>query len=257
MSSPLSWTGFLRSLLVLLALAFPVISPAGEPAPRDYVTDEAGIIGEDARRGISARLAELEGKTGAQMLVLTVLSTQGVPIEEFALRKAEAWKLGQKGKDNGLLLVVAVRDRKYRLEVGYGLEGVIPDSMAGTIGRQVLVPSFRKGDYAGGISAAVLVISDAIAKSQGVTLSSHLQGPERSSREKKEESLPLELILFLVVFGSFILLSQFSGTRRRSSWGRSAGGFGTFGGGGFRGGFGGFGGGGGGGFGGGGASGGW
>lgn len=103
-----------------------VISPAGEPAPRDYVTDEAGIIGEDARRGISARLAELEGKTGAQMLVLTVLSAQGVPIEEFALRKAEAWKLGQKGKDNGLLLVVAVRDRKYRLEVGYGLGGGHP-----------------------------------------------------------------------------------------------------------------------------------
>ena len=111
-------------------------------------------------------LKDLEAETTAQMVVLTINSLEGEPIESFSHQTAVKWGIGQKGKDNGVLLTVAVKDHKYRFEVGYGLESTLPDSLMGSIGRQYLVPNFRKGDYAGGILAAV---TEVISKLMFVT----------------------------------------------------------------------------------------
>jgi len=215
--------------------------------PTTYVVDNAGIIDQNVRNLLSLRLHELEQKTGAQMIVLTVQTTDSIPIEEYAFKRAEAWKLGQKGKDNGLIFVVAVQDRKYRIEVGYGLESVIPDSLAGTIGRKVIVPHFKEGEYSEGIRVASVTIMDLIARSQGVSLSSSpLPAEKQHQTARRGAGLGNAALLFIILI-VLSLIQKFS-RRGRSFWHRgSYGGFGTFGGGGF----------GGGGFGGGGASGGW
>ncbi len=248
----------------LLAIGLPLAGHCLEvpPTPPSPVVDLAGIIDDAIEARMDQFLRQLEQKTTAQVAVLTVASLEGQSIEDFALTVAhDKWKLGQKGKDNGVLLVVAVKDRKYRIEVGYGLEGLLPDSLVGSIGRQYLVPYFRKGDYSAGIFTAIAVIANKIAAEAGVQISD--LPPARktpAAGKQRTESGPfgkiVSLLFFLVLivifirnprsFLVFLLLSSMGG--RGGRWG-GGGGFGG-------GGFGGFGGGGGG-FGGGGASGGW
>jgi uncharacterized protein len=224
--------------------------------PRNYVVDLAGIIRDDVEIKMDNYLRELERKTTAQVIVLTVQSLDGESIDGFSLRIAEKWKIGQKGKDNGVLFTVVSRDRKYRFEIGYGLEGILPDSLVGSIGRQYIVPYFRKGDYSTGIYAAVLAVAQKIASSKGVEITGMPTVRVSRNRAPKKMGLPgvilsVVLLIFAVILfiknpRLFLLLLLFSGGGSRGGWS---------GGGGFGGG--GFGGGGGGGFGGGGASGGW
>jgi len=251
----------------LVALTFSAASastPEPPAVPRDYVVDLAGVMGSDAANRLNAYLGELEQKTAAQVLILTVQSLDGQSIEEFAFATKERWKLGRKGKDNGVLIVVAVKDRKYRIEVGYGLESVLPDSLVGSIGREYLVPYFRKGDYGSGIAAAAAAITQTIASNEGVRIS----GLPDMSRESREDrgypARPLgaaQGVLFIIfaVIGIILFIThprQCMLILLASSLGRRGGG-GSGGGGGFGGGGGSFGGGGGGSGGGGGASGGW
>jgi len=197
------------------------------------------------------------------MVILTITSLEGQSIEDLSIDIAHnKWKLGQKGKDNGALLLVSLQDRKYRFETGYGLEGVLPDSLAGSIGRQYLVPYFQKGDYSNGIAAAALVAINTIADDAGVEISGMPRMQTRSSSPETRRKPTLLGGIFSVLFFIaliylfikhpklmlFLLMANMLGGGRRSGWG---------GGGGFGGGGGSFGGGGGGGFGGGGASGGW
>jgi uncharacterized protein len=252
---------------VLLSLLFSTaaVGHAAEvPAlPPDPVVDLAGIIDDSIQTKLNLYLRELEQKTTAQMAILTVKSLQGQSLEEFSITVAhDKWKLGQKGKDNGVLLVIALNERKYRIEVGYGLEGILPDSLVGGIGRQYLVPYFRKGDYSSGIYAATLAIANKIAQEAGVKITGMPAVNKVSPVGDHQKSSGflgkiISLLFFLAILIIFIknprsflalmLLSALGG--RRGSWGGSGGGFGG-------GGFGSFGGGGGG-FGGGGASGSW
>jgi uncharacterized protein len=250
-------------MLVFIGTAFAGNSIDVPPVPDNPVVDLAGIIGDRVEAEINNYLRELEQKTSAQMAILTLKSLDGQSIEEVALNIAHnKWKLGRKGKDNGLLLLIALNDRKYRIEVGYGLEGALPDSLVGDIGRQYLVPNFRKGDYSTGIYAAAVVLANKIAADAGVKISGLPALKKVGSTKKRKNgtgfagkifSLLFFLIIFFVFiknprsFLAFLLLSSMGG--RRGHWGGSGGGFGS-------GGFGGFGGGGGG-FGGGGASGSW
>jgi uncharacterized protein len=248
---------------LVLCTASAVIAvdiPARPPAP---VVDLAGIIDDSVKTKLNTYMRELEQKTTAQMAILTIKSLEGQSLEDLSITIAhDKWKLGQKGKDNGVLMMVALKDRKYRIEVGYGLEGVLPDSLVGGIGRQYLVPYFKKGDYSSGIYAAALVIANKIADDAGVKISGLPTVPKThpDTAQKRSSGLfgkIISLLIFLVVFFIFIrnprsflalmLLSSMGG--RRGHWGGSGGGFGGGGSGGF--------GGGGGGFGGGGASGGW
>jgi len=242
------------------SMVYAVDIPVQPPAP---VVDLAGIIDESVKTKLNRYLRELEQKTTAQVAILTIKSLAGQSLEDLSITIAhDKWKLGQKGKDNGVLLMVAVKDRKYRIEVGYGLEGVLPDGLVGGIGRQYLVPYFRKGDYSSGIYAAALVIANEIAADAGVKISGlpavkKIQPDKAPKRSSGPLGKILSLLFFLVIFFIFIknprsflalmLLSSMGG--RRGHWGGSGGGFGGGGSGGF--------GGGGGGFGGGGASGGW
>lgn len=251
----------LAGLIILIAstTAFAVALPE---RPASYVVDLAGVVEDRAELRLSGLLQELEQKTTAQVIVLTVDTLDGIPIEDYSLQVAEKWKLGQKGVDNGVLVVFAIRDRKYRFEVGYGLEGLLPDSLVGSIGRQYVVPYFKKGDYTNGVASAALAVAGIIAEDRGVEITGMPRlGPGRGyegGRAGKPGIIGtiFSILFFIALIYMFIrhprlllLLFLFSGMGGRRSWG-GGGGFGG-------GGFGSFGGGGGGGFGGGGASGSW
>ncbi|MBN2019901.1 MAG: TPM domain-containing protein [Sedimentisphaerales bacterium] len=256
--------------LISVLLIYPAVC-LGEttlPMPRNYVEDYAGVVDPADEQSLNAILQELEQKTGAQYIILTVQSTSGVPIEQFAIDLAQGWRLGQKGKDNGLLFVFAAQDRRYRFEVGYGLEEFITDQYCGRVGRNILVPYLRQNQYSAGIYKANVEVAAKIAEHYGVNLTGL---PQRTPLPSEDFSiwpccssvLPLLILIILLtgmrgrgmgfllwpfIFGAF---GGFGGHRG------GFGGSGSFGGGIFGGGGGGFGGGMGGGFGGGGASGGW
>lgn len=244
----------------LIFWCFCVITEAQDlPIPHRYVEDRANIISDNYERNLNGYLQELEQKTGAQMIVLTIDTTNGVPIETYAINLATRWKLGQKGKDNGALIVIAKNDRAYRFEIGYGLEGILPDSFCGTVGRAYFAPYFKKDQYSEGVFLGVVVLVHKIAEQSKVTITGmpNMLDVRKRSGSRQNPYLSL-LILFVVVP---FLIKYLMGGRRSSSYGWGGppiiyGGSRGFGSGGF-GGFGGFGGGGGGSFGGGGASGRW
>jgi len=254
-----SLTAFLAILCLFLLPATSSHAVSIPENPGSHVVDLAGIIDNSIEVKLNQYLKELEQKTTAQIAILTIKSLEGESIEDLSITVAhDRWKLGQKGKDNGVLLLVSFTDRKYRIEVGYGLEGVIPDSLAGSIGRSYLVPFFKKGDYSNGIFAAAAVMANLIAEDAGVKITGMPELKRTVQRTGKDKPAgifgTIISLLFLVIivilfiknprlFLMLFLLSSIGG--RRGSWG----GGGGFGGGGF--------GGGGGGFGGGGASGGW
>lgn len=150
-------------VLVLLLLLLPALAAALDvPALQGRVNDRANLILPDARQRIEQKLAGLEQRTGAQVAVLTVPSLEGDSLEDFSLRVAEAWKLGQAEQDNGALLLVAQQDRKMRIEVGYGLEPVLTDLETSLIQRDYIIPRFRSGDFGGGIEAGVDAIVQAV-----------------------------------------------------------------------------------------------
>jgi uncharacterized protein len=147
-----------RAAAALLLLAVPALHAqelVAVPPLASPVTDVAGILTPDQSAALDTRLREFEQGKGSQVAVLVVPTTQPEEIEQYAMRVAEAWKLGREGVDDGALLLVAVQDRRVRIEVGYGLEGVLPDAVANRIIDQDIVPAFRSGDFYGGISAGV------------------------------------------------------------------------------------------------------
>lgn len=145
-----------RILLVLLLLVLARAAYAREvPYLSGRVVDEAAMIPADARQRIEQKLAAFEQRTGTQVAVLTVESLQGDPLEDFSQRTVETWKLGQAGKDNGVLFLVSEQDRQMRIEVGYGLEPELTDAESGRILANVVRPAFRNGDFGGGIEQGV------------------------------------------------------------------------------------------------------
>ena len=139
---------------------------AGPPLPAltGRVTDEARLLSPAVARDVDGRLARLEATTGHQFVVLTVPSLRGQRIEDFGIRVGRTWGIGRKGIDDGVLLIVALNERKVRIEVGYGLERALNDPVCATIIRDTILPRFRKGDMAGGISAGVNAIIARIGK---------------------------------------------------------------------------------------------
>jgi uncharacterized protein len=140
------------------ALACGAALAADVPYLTGRVVDNAEIVSAEAERRITARLKEHEARTTNQIAVLTVPTLDGESVEEFAVKVFEGWKLGQKGKDNGVLVVVAARERRMRIEVGYGLEGTLTDAHASRIIRDAMTPRFRSGDFDGGVEAGVAAI---------------------------------------------------------------------------------------------------
>jgi uncharacterized protein len=247
-------TKFLILLLVfLVAGAAMSVAQVNIPSrPVNHVVDLAGIINPNVESNLNQYLLELEQKTTAQMVILTIKSLEGESLEDFSLTVAhDRWKLGQKGKDNGVLLLVSLQDRKYRFEVGYGLEGALPDSLVGTIGRQFMVPYFKKGDYSTGIFSASLAAISEIATEAGVEITGMPKLRSRAgspgSIQKKKPTLLGKIFSILFFIGliylfikhprllMLLLVMNMMGGGRRSGW-SSGGGFGGGGGGGFGGG---------------------
>jgi uncharacterized protein len=243
--SGISWlaAGLLLLLSILPALSLHA-APVPVPALSGRVNDYAAMISPQARQEIDSKLAAFEAEESTQIVVLTVQSLGGEPIEEYSIRVAEAWKIGQKGKDNGIILLVSKGDRKARIEVGYGLEGRLTDLQSGRIIREVMTPAFAAGKYDTGFIGAV----DAIVAS----IKGEYKAPPRKSENGKAPSIPLVIVILI---GLFLYLKLFSRSRGggpfiSGGWPgpgggfSSGGGFGDGGGGGFSGGGGGFGGGG-------------
>lgn len=139
--------------------------------PTNYVVDLAGIINDNIESKLNKYFKELEQKTTAQLAILTIKNLEGESIEELSIRVAhDKWKLGQKGRDNGVLILVSLRDRKYRIEIGYGFEKILPDNLVGDIGRQILVPYCKEGDYSTGLFEASLAVIRVIADDAGVKI---------------------------------------------------------------------------------------
>jgi uncharacterized protein len=250
------------------------------------VDDLAHVVNPEHTHALNGTLQELEQKTGVQYIILTLDTTGGLSIEQFTIELLEQWKIGQKGKDNGVLFTLALKDRAYRFDVGYGLEGIITDMSAGQIAREVLVPYLKQDQYSEGIYEVNVRVIRRIADGYHVTLTGMPTlprgvanpGPGYTGRNAGPCcgcpccGFLLFLFLIMLLFGGFrrgrlwpwlllpFLFRGFGGHGHGRSGpfggGPFGGGFGGFGGG-LPGGFGHFGGGGGGRFGGGGASGHW
>jgi uncharacterized protein len=198
-----------RRLLTIAALlagmALPVWSlDTSKLKPTGYVNDFAGTLDAGSKQAIEEYAANLERVTGTQMAIVLVPSLEGDPIEDAANRLYREWGIGQKGKNEGILLLLSIGDRKSRAEVGYGLEPIITDGQAGGILRAI-APILRQGNYGGGLMAAAQEIGQRIAQEKGVDLGGG-QVERRVRRRSSGPSIPFPLILI----GIFFLLSLLS-----------------------------------------------
>jgi uncharacterized protein len=188
----------LLALLVLLlagpsaALDFPVLS--------GRVVDEAGILDLATRTALTDKLAALEAKTSDQLVVVTLKSLQGTSIEDFGVELGRRWKVGQKDKNNGVVLIVAPSERKVRIEVGYGLEGTLTDAVSRLIIENAIVPRFRAGDFPGGISRAV---DDIIS----VLTGDAEEWKQRAAKRPDPQPGWDPVLLFILILVIFVLVS--------------------------------------------------
>ncbi len=257
----------MRILVMILcapAVGAAKYAPSKLPMPEHYVDDLADVVQPDHEHSLNGILQELEQKTGVQYIVLTVPTTEGIPIAQYSVELThDNWKLGQRGKDNGMLFVMAVSDRKYWFTPGRGLEGFLTDSYLGNVGRTTLVPYLKQNQYSQGIYAVNLEVVRRIAGEMHVTLTGLPTLPQvpvaRETSRGRGAPCCSTLFTLLIIFaliggigggrgggmGWLLFPMLFRGFGGYGGYGRS----GSFGGGPFGGGFGGFGGGGGGGFG--------
>ncbi len=231
------WVTFL--LITQLAFALDV------PRLTGRVNDYANILTSGQKTSLESFLKKVETASSAQVVLLTINSLDGENLEDFSMTVAEKWKLGQKDKDNGVLLLVAVKDKKIRIEVGYGLEGALTDLKCGYIIRQLIVPDFKSGKFYNGINEGLTAITGLITKEYEISPEQLKDYEEGADPEKIGHSILVIMILIIVIV-SYI----FKGNSRRgyigsfssrSGSGFSGGGFsgggGSFGGGGSSGGW--------------------
>jgi uncharacterized protein len=183
-------------VLVLALLAYAVLAPSSVsalevPYLAGRVNDQASLLDDGFERQLEERLRVLEEETGAQVAVLIIPSLEGDPLEDFSMRVVETWKLGRAGVDDGVLILIARDERRMRIEVGYGLEGILTDAQSGRIIDHLMAPRFREGDFNGGVGAAVDAVSSAI------------RGEPVDLPEKRSQSTGVNpaSFIFLLIFG--------------------------------------------------------
>jgi uncharacterized protein len=235
-----------KKIIILIAmLSLPALLFAAVPRPEGFVTDNAGVLDAKTRHEIDAFLGSFARQTGIQVAVATVKTLDEIPIEDYAVELFKKWGIGKKGKDNGVLFLVAPSERKMRIEVGYGLEGALNDAAAGRIMDEAITPRFRQGDISGGIAAGTLAIVRVIITKEDLNftpdgeLSSY--GAPSDSLEKSGPLGTLAKVIILIVAGFifirhpwlllFFLSSGRGGSGRGFGGGFGGGGFGGFGGG--------------------------
>jgi len=191
---------FLLTFLLTITAMFTVPAHALDiPKLTGYVNDYAGMISPQAKATLEQELSAFEQSDSTQIVIVTIPSLEGEVLEQFSVKVAEAWKIGQKGKDNGIIFLVSKEDRKLRIEVGRGLEGTITDLMAGRIIDLVVKPRFKRGDFDNGFPAGVHSLIDA---TRGEFKADQQTGGKQRARGSGDFS---RLITFLI-FGSMALL---------------------------------------------------
>lgn len=238
-------------LVVLLLMGtFSVRAAINYPTPTSnkYLNDYAGVVNQKSANQIIALGNELEKQTGAQAIVVTVTTLEGVPIEDYANTLFRKWGIGQARKDNGLLILLAVNDKQWRVEVGRGLEGVLPDALTNRVMMALGKNDFIAGKYGQGLANTYSVFCDEIATEYGVTLahSLHVMPPTQNNAAKgyQRSYIPYFLITGLLIIDllfnrgrllrlilQMLFWSNLSGRNRNGRGGGSGGGFGGFGGG--------------------------
>jgi len=184
-------------IFISLLCCVPIAAHGLEvPRLQGYVNDYAGMISPSAKSKIEEGLKAFEQSDSTQVVVLTIPSLEGENIEEFSIKVAEAWKIGQQQKDNGILLIVSKQDRKIRVEVGRGLEGRLTDLMAGRIIDQVIKPRFKQGDFDGGFITGASALMDATR--------GEFKAEQRPAQRRQKGFPPL--LSFLPFFGIFVLI---------------------------------------------------
>ncbi|HYQ41728.1 MAG TPA: TPM domain-containing protein [Polyangiaceae bacterium] len=232
----LLWVFCVPWLLLALFVALPAVAQERAVPPLDaHVNDTANLLSPSARAELERKLTDYEQKSGHQFALLTIDSLQGDALESFSIRVVEAWKLGKKGKDDGLLLLVANKEHKLRIEVGYGLEGSITDAFSSRVIRNVLVPAMRAGNPAGGFDQAFSLLmkkasGDDVAAPEGVA--------GEPARGRSSSPFGWLVLLFFIspILIPFVLARIRGGGGGGGRWGGGGFGGGGWGGGGFGGG---------------------
>lgn len=222
--------GMFRHLLAL-ALAFFLAAAAAQnftavPPLQSRVTDTIGMLTENQRAALENVLKEHEERTGSQIAILLVSKTEPEAIEQYSIRVADAWKLGRKGVDDGVILVVAKNNppafRRLRIEAGRGVQGTLTDAQSKRILQDVIAPHFRQNDFYGGLAAGVSAITSLLDKEA-------FPAPDKKNAPQPVEDdgfFDMSFLLFLGIFILFLLLSRRSSRRyshNRGGWGRSPG----------------------------------
>jgi uncharacterized protein len=199
--------------LARVLLAGAALLPRGAlaavpPVPTRWVTDEAGFLSEGARRSLDVRLEAYDKQTGHQVLVWIGRTTGGEPVEDFSVAAFKAWRPGRKGIDDGLVLFILSEDRKVRIEVGYGLEGQVPDAIASRVIGEAIVPRIQAGDRDGAVEAGVDALLAAIeGRAPTAAPTTEEPSPERPySGGQRSLTTGEKLIIGLAIVGFLILL---------------------------------------------------
>lgn len=237
----------MRNLVALIAAALLIGASAEPPipAPQGFVTDTTGRVGAGARQKMTALIQELQQKTGAEIAVLVVETTEPLDDFTYAMKVADTWKVGKKGEDSGVVILLALKDRKLRIVTGYGVEGILPDGLIGNIEDRYMIPPLRQGDVDGALWGGVTEIARRIAADKGVQLT----GMPAARARGRNDVPPWIIVLALVLFVGLSLMQRRYGRRGggpiflpgggggfHDGFGGGGGGFGGFGGGSFGGG---------------------
>ena len=199
---PLKKTGLiLVGLLILVILDANTVAALDVPALKGHVSDYAGMLSPASQRQLEAVLTDFEQKESTQIAVLTIPSLKGDALEDFSMRVADAWKIGQSEADNGAILLIVKNDRKIRIEVGYGLEGRLTDLLAGRIIRNIIAPQFKMGNFDQGVSQGVAAMIGAVKGEFSATT------PQK--RPASQKGPPL-----IAIIGLIFLINVVGRTRR-------------------------------------------
>lgn len=204
-------SGFFMALIVALLVALPAFAEPKFPALTGRVVDDAQILSPQVQQELTTKLESLETTTGRQLVVATIPSLDGYPIEDYGYQLGRAWGIGEKGKNTGVILLVAPNDRKVRIEVGYGLEPVLTDALSSVVIQSAILPKFRDGDMEGGIVAGTnaLVEQLSLPADQAKARVAEASQPER---HKASGSPIVGFLIFLFII--FVFSSLFRGGRR-------------------------------------------
>lgn len=217
------------------------------PAPQGLISDFANVIHLSYKEKMDLLAHEVLNKTGATLTVVIFKDIGGANIDEFTNKLYEKWGVGKRGEDKGVMILLALKERRVRIEVGYGLEGIIPDGLAGQIRDKAIIPYLKKGEYGLGLLNGLYATASIIARDKGIKLTGLPSSPKRVSSKRSNSSygiIPFIFLLFIFFFlfrsrrigiGTFFLLMLLGGGRGgfggHSSFGGFGGGFGGFGGG--------------------------